>query len=40
MSDAESGIRLFGKTVPLYVQILVALILAIVVGVLFGGWKP
>ncbi|MBC7823391.1 MAG: dicarboxylate/amino acid:cation symporter [Candidatus Parcubacteria bacterium] len=40
MSDAESGIRLFGKTVPLYVQILVALILAIVVGVLFGAGNP
>lgn len=37
MSESESGFRLFGRT-PLYVQILIALVLAVITGVLLGGY--
>lgn len=40
MSETEHGIRLFGKTIPLYIQIAVALILAIGVGILLGAGQP
>ncbi len=40
MSEHEQGLRLFGKTVPLYVQILVALVLAVLLGVFLGAGNP
>jgi Na+/H+-dicarboxylate symporter len=40
MSEAEQGLRLFGKTIPLYLQILIALIFAIAVGTLLGAGNP
>lgn len=40
MSEHEQGLRLFGKTIPLYLQILIALVLAIVLGVFLGAGNP
>jgi Na+/H+-dicarboxylate symporter len=40
MSETEQGIRLFGRTIPLYLQILVALILAIAIGTSLGTGNP
>ncbi|XGV97209.1 MAG: dicarboxylate/amino acid:cation symporter [Leptolyngbya sp. BL-A-14] len=40
MSDHEQGLRLFGKTIPLYLQILVALVLAVLLGVVLGAGNP
>ncbi|MFM7441235.1 MAG: cation:dicarboxylate symporter family transporter, partial [Snowella sp.] len=37
MSESNNGFRLFGKTIPLYLQILIALILAVGLGVLLGA---
>ncbi|MBC8000874.1 MAG: dicarboxylate/amino acid:cation symporter [Leptolyngbya sp.] len=37
MSESEPGFRLFGRT-PLYVQILIALVLAVITGVLLGAY--
>jgi Na+/H+-dicarboxylate symporter len=36
----EGGLRLFGRTIPLYEQIVVALILAIFTGLLLGAGNP
>jgi Na+/H+-dicarboxylate symporter len=40
MSETEHGLRLFGKTIPLYAQILMALILAIALGIFLGAGHP
>lgn len=40
MSEHEQGLRLFGKTIPLYLQILIALILAVVLGIILGAGNP
>ena len=40
MSDHEQGLRLFGKTIPLYLQILVALVLAVLLGIVLGAGNP
>jgi len=40
MSDHEQGLRLFGKTIPLYIQILIALVLAVGLGILLGAGNP
>lgn len=40
MSEHSFGLRLFGKTIPLYVQILIALVLAVVLGVALGAGNP
>lgn len=40
MSEAEPGLRLFGKTIPLYVQILIALVFAVALGVFLGAGNP
>jgi len=41
MSESEPGFRLFGRT-PLYVQILIALVLAVITGLLLdaGNYAP
>ena len=40
MSEHEQGLRLFGKTIPLYLQILVALVLAVLLGIVLGAGNP
>jgi Na+/H+-dicarboxylate symporter len=40
MSEAEQGLRLFGKTIPLYVQILIALACAVALGIGLGAGNP
>lgn len=40
MSEHEQGLRLFGKTIPLYLQILVALVLAVLLGIALGAGNP
>jgi Na+/H+-dicarboxylate symporter len=40
VSEPNSGLRLFGKTIPLYLQILIALVLAVALGVFLGAGKP
>ncbi|MBW4521691.1 MAG: dicarboxylate/amino acid:cation symporter [Scytolyngbya sp. HA4215-MV1] len=44
MSESEHGsghgLRLFGKTIPLYVQILIALLLGVGLGILLGAGQP
>jgi Na+/H+-dicarboxylate symporter len=40
MSEHEQGLRLFGKTIPLYVQILAALVLAVLLGIILGAGNP
>ena len=40
MSEHEQGLRLFGKTIPLYLQILVALVLAVLLGTILGAGNP
>lgn len=40
MSEAGHGFRLFGRTIPLYIQIVIALILAIGLGILLGAGQP
>lgn len=40
MSEPNSGLRLFGKTIPLYLQILIALVLAVGLGGLLGAGNP
>lgn len=37
MSESNHGIRLFGKVIPLYLQILIALVLAVGLGILLGA---
>ena len=37
MSESNPGLRLFGKVIPLYLQIVIALILAVGLGILLGG---
>lgn len=40
MSEDSQGLKIFGRVIPLYVQILVALGLAVLVGVLLGAGNP
>lgn len=40
MSETGHGIRLLGRTIPLYVQIVIALILAVAFGTLMGAGHP
>ena len=40
MSEHAQGLRLFGKTIPLYLQILAALVLAVLLGIILGAGNP
>ncbi len=40
MSEESQGLRVFGKNIPLYVQILVALVCAVLIGILLGAGNP
>lgn len=40
MSEAGQGLRVFGKVIPLYVQILIALTAAVLLGVILGTGNP
>ena len=40
MSEESQGLRVFGKVIPLYVQILIALVCAVLLGVLLGAGNP
>ncbi len=37
MSESNQGLRLFGKVIPLYLQILIALVFAVGLGILLGA---
>ena len=38
--EEQAGLRLFGYTIPLYLQIVVALIFAVILGILMGAGNP
>ncbi|MER3436071.1 MAG: hypothetical protein C4288_22570 [Leptolyngbya sp. ERB_1_1] len=40
MSEDSQGLRVFGKVIPLYVQILTALTCAVLLGMLLGAGNP
>jgi len=40
MSEDSQGLRVFGKVIPLYVQILIALTCAVLLGVFLGAGNP
>ena len=40
MSEAGQGLRVFGRVIPLYIQILVALVCAVLLGVVLGAGNP